>query len=121
MKTLYERVGGELALTAAIALFHRRVLKDPLTRPFFEGLDMKEQAKKQLTFFSWALGARGRYHGHHLARTLAHLQTDDFSDLHLEVLSDHLEAAFAELSLDGDLLVEVMLTIETSRQRVLGR
>ena len=54
--SLYERIGGEPAIMAAVNLFYQKVMEDSLTRPFFSGLDMKAQVQKQIAFMSRALG-----------------------------------------------------------------
>ena len=35
MKSLYERIGGEAAIVAAVELFYEKVMADPRTRSFF--------------------------------------------------------------------------------------
>jgi hemoglobin len=121
MKTLYERVGGEPACIAAVALFHRRVLLDPLTRPAFDGMDMNAQARRQLKFIAWALGAPGRVRASELAQSLEHLTAEGLTDAHFDALTDHLEESFDELGLPDSLVVEVMLAILNMRDKVLGR
>jgi truncated hemoglobin YjbI len=121
MKTLYERVGGEPACIAAVALFHRRVLADPLTRTCFDGVDMNAQARRQLRFICWALGAPGRYKASELAQSVEHLTAEGLTDAHFDALTDHLEESFDELGLENELVVEVMLAIIEMRAKVLGR
>ena len=43
--SLYERIGGEPAIMAAVDLFYAKVMNDTLTRPFFDGLDMNAQVQ----------------------------------------------------------------------------
>lgn len=43
-QSLYHRIGGEAAVTAAVDLFYEKVLGDPPSRPFCEDLDMETQA-----------------------------------------------------------------------------
>ena len=44
--TLYERIGGEAALDAAVDLFYRKVLGDPGLSDFFDSTDMDGQRGK---------------------------------------------------------------------------
>ena len=62
MSSLYERIGGEAAVMAAVNLFYSKVLADETTKPFFIGLDVKSQIKKQIAFMTWAFG--GPEHGY---------------------------------------------------------
>ena len=50
--SLYDRLGGEAAIMAAVDRFYQKVLADELTRPFFAGLDMDAQIRKQISFMS---------------------------------------------------------------------
>jgi len=65
-QSLYERIGGEPALMAAVDLFYSKVLDNELTRPFFETLDMESQIRKQIAFMAWALGGPDSYKGRDL-------------------------------------------------------
>jgi hemoglobin len=48
MSTLFELVGGEPAIDAAVDIFYRKVLGDPRIADFFDGVDMSQQAAKQI-------------------------------------------------------------------------
>ena len=40
MSSLFERLGGEAAIDAAVDVFYEKVLADPSLAPFFDGVDM---------------------------------------------------------------------------------
>ena len=44
--TLYEQIGGEVAVNAAVDIFYRRVLNDYRINRFFDNVDMEQQASK---------------------------------------------------------------------------
>ena len=46
-KTLYERIGGEPAVSAAVEIFYRKVLNDYRINRFFGNTDMDKQIAKQ--------------------------------------------------------------------------
>jgi len=54
--SLYERLGGQAAVTAAVDLFYNKVIKDPLLQPFFTRLDLNRQRRKQVAFLTAAFG-----------------------------------------------------------------
>ena len=54
--SLYERIGGDAALDAAVDLFYRKVLADPGINHFFDTTDMDEQRGKQKAFLSMVFG-----------------------------------------------------------------
>lgn len=47
MTTLYERIGGEGAVDAAVDIFYRKVLSDDRVNGFFGDVDMDGQIAKQ--------------------------------------------------------------------------
>ena len=53
---LYQEIGGEPAVNAAVDLFYRKVLKDDRMKRFFDGVDMDKQAAKQKAFLTMAFG-----------------------------------------------------------------
>ena len=48
--TLFEQLGGEGAVNAAVDIFYRKVLMDDRINRFFEGVDMDKQAVKKKHF-----------------------------------------------------------------------
>tara|TARA_B110000858_G_C17809687_1_gene480419 strand:+ start:8364 stop:8504 length:141 start_codon:yes stop_codon:yes gene_type:complete len=46
MSTLFEEIGGEAAVDAAVNVFYRIVLADERINRFFEDTDMERQAAK---------------------------------------------------------------------------
>src|SRR6188472_1659759 len=64
--TLYDRIGGEAAVLAAVDLFYEKVTADEVTRSYFEGLDMEAQVRKQVAFMTWAFGGPSEYKGRDL-------------------------------------------------------
>ena len=84
-QSLYERIGGEAAVMAAVDVFYEKVLANELTRPFFQTLDMEAQVRKQIAFMSWALGGPDAYKGRDLAAAHAHLvKGTGLGDAHFE-------------------------------------
>jgi hypothetical protein len=57
-RTLYEKLGGEAAVQAAVTSFYDKLLADPLLAHFFEGVDMRRLAMKQVCIglLTWGLG-----------------------------------------------------------------
>jgi hemoglobin len=86
-QTLFERIGGEPAVSRLVDAFYRRVLADPELSPFFSDTSMEKLQSMQREFFAAALDGPIRYTGRplaavhygrgirprHLARFVAHL------------------------------------------------
>lgn len=119
-RSLYERVGGEAAIMAAAEIFYRKVLDDPLTRPFFEGLDMAAQTRKQVAFLAWAFGGPQEYKGRDLRTAHAALVSRGLSHVHFEAVAAHLRSTLEELGVPGELIDEVLAIVSRTRPQVLG-
>ena len=63
METIYERIGGQEALTAVVDDFYVRVLADERIAGFFSGANMSRLKGRQVEFFSAALGGPEPYQG----------------------------------------------------------
>ena len=46
MTTLFDQIGGEAAVDAAVDLFYKKVLADDRIKHFFEGVDMEKQHRR---------------------------------------------------------------------------
>lgn len=121
MASLYERIGGETALMAAIDLFYEKVMADELTRPFFVGLNMTAQVKKQLAFMTWAFGGPVEWKGRDLRTAHGPLLERGLGDQHFDAIAQHLQATLRELDVAEDLVSEVLNIVAGTRTEVLGR
>lgn len=120
-QSLYERIGGEPALMAAVDLFYAKVLANQLTRPFFEALDMDAQIRKQIAFMAWAFGGPDAYKGRDLTTAHADLvKKKGLSDAHFDAVAKSLEEALQELGVERNLIDEVLATVGSTRGAVLG-
>ena len=120
--SLYERLGGEAAIMAAVDLFYDKVIEDPLTRPFFEGLDMVAQTRKQRAFMTLAFGGPDELKGRDLRTAHAHLVKErGLSDMHFDAVAGHLKATLDELGVAPALVAEALAVVGSTRDQVLGR
>jgi hemoglobin len=119
--SLYERIGGEAAVQAAVARFYDKVLADPTLAPFFEGVDMPAQNRKQIAFMTMAFGGPNRYTGRALRNVHANLVTRGMGDAHYDAVVGHLASTLADLGVDKESTAEVLALVEAQRADVLGR
>ena len=85
--TLYERVGGEEAITRLVDAFYDRGLADPELEPVFRDTAMDKLRRMQREFFAAALGADVSYSGRPLGQAHA---GRDISPKHLQRFVAHL-------------------------------
>ena len=119
--TLYERVGGESAVMAVVNHFYDRIIKDPLLLPFFDGIDVRRQKRKQVAFLSTVFGGSTRYSGEDLRHAHGRLVARGLSDQHFDAVADHLQSTLEELSVQATLFQEIMAIVESTRNDVLNR
>jgi hemoglobin len=119
--SLFERIGGEAAIMAAVDRFYSKLLADERTRPFFDGLGMDAQTKKQLAFMSWAFGGPVEYRGRNLREAHATLVAKGLGDAEFDLVVTHFEATLRELGVADDLVKEVLAILAGTRDHVLGR
>ncbi len=120
-KSLYERIGGEAAVNAAVDIFYRKVLADDRINKFFEGVDMDKQAAKQKAFLTFAFGGPANYSGKDMREGHAHLVAKGLNDSHFDAVMEHLGATLKELGVADDLIAEAAAIAESVRNDVLGR
>jgi hemoglobin len=118
---LYDRIGGEAAVMAAVDLFYQKVMADDLTRPFFAGLDIEAQVKKQVSFMTWAFGGPSEYKGRDLRTAHAGLVKKGLSDAHFDAVAGHLVATLNDLGVAPELIQEAISIVGSQRDAVLNR
>lgn len=119
--TIYNALGGEAAVDAAVNIFYRKVLADTRLQPFFVGTDMNQQIAKQKAFLTMAFGGPNNYTGRDLTSAHAKLVANGMNDSHVDAVLDHLNKTLQELKVPGYLIVEVMKLAESTRNAVMGR
>jgi len=119
--TLYEQLGGEAAVNAAVDIFYRKVLNDHRINRFFDGVDMTKQAAKQKAFLTMAFGGPHNYTGEDMRKGHAHLVKLGLDDSHFDAVIENLGATLVELNVAQALIAQVAAIGESTRNDVLGR
>ncbi|MCL7422061.1 MAG: group 1 truncated hemoglobin [Methylobacter sp.] len=119
--SLYEKLGGEAAVNAAVDIFYRKVLSDDRISAFFEDVDMEKQAAKQKAFLTMAFGGPHNYSGLDMRTGHAHLVERGLNDSHVDAVIENLAATLRELGVDDALINQVAAIAESTRDDVLGR
>jgi hemoglobin len=119
--TLFDKLGGESAVNAAVDIFYRKVLMDDRINRFFDNVDMEKQAAKQKAFLTMAFGGPHNYTGEDMRKGHAHLLKMGLDDSHFDAVVEDLGATLAELNVPQERITEVVAICETTRNDVLGR
>lgn len=120
-KSLYDQIGGDAAVNAAVDIFYRKVLADDRINQFFEGVDMDRQAAKQKAFLTVAFGGPNKYSGKDMRDGHAHLVKRGLNDSHFDAVMENLGATLKELNVPDDLISQAAAIAESTRKDVLGR
>ena len=120
--SVYDAIGGEAAVNAAVDLFYRKVLADDRISRFFEGVDMDKQAAAQKGFLTFALGGPNNYTGRDMRAAHSRLVNEmGLTDEHFDAVMENLGATLKELGVADDLIGKAAAIAESTRSDVLGR
>jgi hemoglobin len=97
-ESLYEKVGGEEAISKVVDYFYSElVLKDETVNHFFQNTDMEKQRSHQSKFISFALGGPKQYTGKSMAK--AH-EGMNLQPEHFNAIATHLHDALAHFGVE---------------------
>jgi hemoglobin len=119
--SLYEQLGGQPAVEAAVDLFYRKVLLDDRISAFFETTDMDGQIAKQKGFLTMAFGGPNAYTGMDLRRGHSAMVSNGLNDTHVDAVLELLAASLRELGVSETLIARVTALAESTRNDVLNR
>jgi truncated hemoglobin YjbI len=117
--TVYERLGGSLAIRSVTEVFYRKVLADDLLAPYFDDVNMDRQIAKQASFLTMALGGPNEYTGDDLRS--AHARMADLDDKHFDGVVGHLADTLREFGVSEADVSAVGAVAESVRNDVLNR
>lgn len=117
MASVYEQIGGQAAVDAAVDIFYRRVLADPVISHFFDSVDMDRQIGKQKAFLTMAFGGPNQYTGKDMREAHKHLK---LTDEHFNAVAGHLQGTLQELNVPQNLIDQVMQVAASTHDDVLN-
>ena len=121
MSTLYERLGGEAAVNAAVDVFYRYVLSDDRINHWFDDIDMDRQAAKQKAFMTMAFGGPHAYTGKDMRNAHRPMVARGLNDSHFDAVAENLEKALTDLDVPRADIDEVLALVGSTRADVLDR
>lgn len=121
MNALYDRIGGQDAVEAAVDIFYRKVLTDDRIKKFFDDVEMDQQINKQKAFLTMAFGGPNNYSGLDMKKGHAHLVERGLDDTHVDVVIELLGNTLQDLDVPVELIDQVAAIAESVRDQVLGR
>jgi len=94
---------------------------DSELRPYFAGVDMARQKKKQIAFLTYAFGGAPHYSGISLRAAHKKLVEKGMNSLHFDAVIGHLGNTLKELNVPNELIQEVARIAMSTRNDVLNQ
>ncbi len=116
-ESLYQRLGGQAAIDAAVDAFYVKVLADDRVKHFFEETNMARQHRKQKEFLSAAFGGPLPWTGKDMRKAHEDL---DLKEEHFGAIAENLVATLKDLGISQELIDEVVAVALTTKDDVLG-
>jgi hemoglobin len=116
--SLFEDIGGEAAVDAAVDIFYRKVLADDRVSEFFDSTDMEAQHAKQKAFLTMAFGGPNTYSGKDLREAHKSMNLDDS---HFGAVAEDLVATLEELSVPQESIDQIVSILGSVKDDVLNR
>lgn len=116
--SLYQRLGGEAAVDAAVDIFYRKVLADPRICDFFDTVDMDRQRAKQKSFLTVAFGGPSNYSGKDMRSAHAHMK---LTEEHFDAVMENLGGTLKELNVPDELIAQAAKVALSVKDDVLNR
>lgn len=115
--SIYEKIGGEAAVDAAVDIFYRKVLLDDRISEFFDTVDMESQHTKQKAFLTMAFGGPNNYSGKDMREAHKHMSlTED----HFNAVAENLVATLQELNVPADIIDGIVAICLSVKDDVLN-
>ncbi|MBL4583562.1 MAG: group 1 truncated hemoglobin [Pseudomonadales bacterium] len=121
MSSLYERLGGEAAVDAAVDIFYRKVLSDERISNYFDDVDMDTQSAKQKAFLTMVFGGPNNYSGKDMREGHKDLKGGKMDDSHVDAVIELLGGTLQELGAAAADIQEVAGIANSVRDDVLNR
>jgi hemoglobin len=105
MNNIYDAIGGQAALEAAVQRFYDRVTADAELASFFEGMDLRKLNTHQIAFLGQAIGGPMRYNGSGMQRAHAHMRIEQ---RHFDAVGRHLVGTLQEFAVPDAVIGAIM-------------
>jgi hemoglobin len=119
--SLYEQLGGDPAISAALDRFYGKVLADPTVSVYFERVDVERVKAAQRAFLAMAFGGPNNYGGRDLRTAHAATRARGLDEKDYEAFMTHFRDTLVELGVAEPQIAEVMAIADTGKDDVLGR
>ncbi|KAF4654208.1 hypothetical protein FOL47_010097 [Perkinsus chesapeaki] len=117
MATLYEKIGGEPAVDAAVELFYKKNLSDVRIKHVWGKTDMSKLKVHQKNFLTFAFGGPNDYTGRSMKAAHAGL---NITEEQFNAVAENLGNTLKELGVAQELVDEVIAIAAAQHDSVVG-
>lgn len=117
-ESLYQKLGGKLAIDAVVDAFYVKVLADKRVKDFFADVSMDKQRRKQKEFLSAAFGGPLPWTGKDMRK--AHTGMG-LTEEHFNAIAENLVNTLKDFKVKQELIDQVVTIALTTKDDVLGR
>jgi len=121
MSSLFDKLGGDAAIDAAVDKFYVKVLADDRISKFFDGIDMKRLHTHQKAFLTVAFGGPNKYTASTMRAGHSRMVAMGLNDSHFDAVVENLGSTLQDMGVAEDLIKEAAGIAETVRADVLGK
>lgn len=118
---LYEEIGGEPAIEAALNKFYPKILADSRVNFLFEGVDMTRLKRHGKAFLTMAFGGPNHYEGRDLRTAHRRAVGQGLNESHFDVFMGHFRSTLEELKVPPEKISQIVQIAEGGRNDVLQR
>jgi hemoglobin len=116
-ESLYERIGGEPAVRAAVDRFYERVLADPQLSGFFTETSLPRLKAHQFAFLSQALGGPRQYDGASMREAHARFAIEQ---RHFDAVAAHLVETLRSFGVAEEIIGAVAAAVTPLSSQVVN-
>ena len=118
--SLYDDLGGQPAVNAAVTIFYDKVLQDPEVNYFFDGVVMQRQKKMLENFLVFAFGGPNSYTGRGMRNAHKRQADHGMNEHHFDVIVGHLGSTLKQLGVPNEKIQEAANIANSVRGDVLN-
>lgn len=120
-ESLFERLGGDAAVEAAVDIFYAKIMADASLKPFFAGVDMGRQSYMQRIFLTIPFGGPQGYSGKSLRAAHKPLvEEKGLGEAHFAAAPGHLQVTLKEHNVPAVEIQEVMTIAASTHDDVVN-
>lgn len=119
--SIFDQIGGDKLIDAAVDKFYDKVLMDKRVNSFFKGIDMNRLRAMQKGFFTVSFSGPDACQGRDLRTAHAYLVARGLNDTHFDIIIEHLGATLKEMKVKDELIAHADKIANSFRNDVLNK